>query len=240
MTCETAIVLLHFARPGGASDLAAEDQTALTAHLATCPACAALATRHTATDAAIATAMKNVTVPIGFRDALLTQAISVQNGLIRARWASRFTTAMAATVLLALGYGAFLFASKTNVDSEQLLAEFERHGGIAGSFAFEDWRQAEGLPPLPGDFDTRLMAFAGRQPLQGALVPTMRLRTARGEEAAFYFVRSARFNLKNAVDAIGSHAGVKVYANQPGGWTIIVVHSGASLNPFLHNPGASV
>ena len=54
MTCDTAKLLVHFAR----ADLAAEDQAALAAHLATCPGCAAMASRFQAEDAAIAGAMK--------------------------------------------------------------------------------------------------------------------------------------------------------------------------------------
>ena len=67
MTCDTARILLLFYRPGKTTDLAAEDVAALEAHLASCPACAALAGTQTAADAAIGRAFRQVPVPGGLR-----------------------------------------------------------------------------------------------------------------------------------------------------------------------------
>lgn len=231
MTCETANLLAQLAR-----DLAAEDRAALDAHREACPQCRVSLARHGHQDAAIAAVMKAVTVPVGFRDALQTQAIAMQNSLWRAKWLSRGAGVLAAAAAILLGTGLVANLARPSFDSEQFLASFDASGSAA--LAFDDWRLAEGLPPLPDDFDLQLVTFRGREWLQGRLVPAVRLRSGR-EHAVVYFVRDSQYRLSGAVDAVGSEGSVRVYRGQPGGYTLIVVHTGPSLAPFLRQPGSS-
>jgi hypothetical protein len=237
MTCDTATLLIHFARPGTATDLAAEDRAALDAHLATCPNCSMLVNRHGAEDAAIAAAMKAVTVPVGFRDALQTQAFATRNAIWRATWLRLFASTAAAVAFALLSYGALANLTKPTLDCDKVLADFEIGGG-SSSLDFDNWRQTEGVPSLPDDFDLQLLSFTGRLPLQGTQVPAIRLRAGPGQDAILYFVRNSRFDLSSAKGAIGSQGMVHVYADQPG-WTIIFVHTGNSPQPFFHRPGSS-
>jgi len=233
MTCATTNLLLAFNRPG---DLGTEERAALDAHLATCPACAGQSALRE-DDAAIAAAMKAVTIPVGFRDALQNSAISTQNGLWRAAWARRLSATAAAFMMLLLGYGVIANLARPGLDSNQLLADFDLRG--SGGLDYDDWRHVEGVPLLPEDFDLRLMTFAGRQPLHGRLTPTIRLQAANGQDAIVYFVRDAQFRLGDLAESVGSENSVRVYRDQPGGWTVVVVHTGSSLAPFLHRPGSA-
>lgn len=231
MTCETATLLLHFNRP---HDMDAEDRTALDAHLAGCPGCTALMARTRAEDAAIGKAMTAITIPVGFRDALQNQAIQVQNGLWWSKWTGR-TAALAASILFTvLSASTYAHATRQTLDSEQLLADFD-HRGASNSILFDDWRSTHGLPKMPEDFDLRLVNYTGEQTLHGKSVPTVRLQ-AGSQSATVYYLRGSQFNLANAVDAIGSNGIVKVYRDQPGGYTILIISTGTSLAPFLHNP----
>src|SRR5215213_2036154 len=101
MECSVAYQLLAFRRPGGPAEFAPEDAADLARHLATCPACAAAASRQEAFDTAVATAMKGVTVPNALRDKLLTDALAKQGALLRRKIYSH--AAVAAAVLLAVG-----------------------------------------------------------------------------------------------------------------------------------------
>lgn len=233
MTCETATLLLHFARP---TDMDADERNALDAHIAGCRNCASFRIRHAAEDAAIVKAMTAVTVPIGFRDALMNRAISVRNSLWWEKWVSRFAAVTTAVVLGFLGVGSYLHSSKQPLDSQQLLASFENSGATSNTSAIEDWRQYEHLPALPVQLDLRLMTFAGQQPLQGRMVPAVRLQAGPGQIAMIYYVRATRFNVSSLGDDIGSNGSLRVYRDQPGGYTILIIHTGISLAPFLHNP----
>jgi hypothetical protein len=235
MMCETCALLIPYS--GRTGDLSASDQAALTAHIAGCPACDSMAARYSAGDAAIMQAMRAVAAPTGLRDALQTQAIGVQAALWRARWGARLATATAACVAIMLA-GSLYSTAKRNLntlDSEAVLADFEQRG--AWSLNFDDWRSVEGLPALPIEIDPQLITFTGRLPLAGTLAPCARLSAGPGFDAAIYYVRARDFNTANLADAIGSQGSVRIF--REGSWTIVVVHTGHTLQPFLRKPGAA-
>lgn len=232
MTCETARLLLNFT----GADLAADDAAALAEHLAGCPACTAHSSRTTAADAAIATAMKAVPAPVGLRDALLTQAIVQRNALWRTRWLGRTTAAAAAVLTLALGYGLLTNLTRPAIDAEMLLAQFDA-GQRSPTGSFEEWRNAEGLPPLPVDFDLNLLSFTGRLSLAGRSLPAARFDAGPGRTAVVYFVRNSTLNAAGCTDAVTSQGSVRVH--RTGRWTIIIIHTGNSLAPFLHPRGGA-
>jgi hypothetical protein len=231
MTCETARLLSLFNRPG---DLSAEDAQALAAHCAGCTVCVA---RPATDDAALATAMRAVALPVGFKDSLLTNALRTKAGMIRCWWAGRLATAGAMATAACLMLGTVAMIARPTVDGDALLASFDPEALPSRSADFDLWRQSIGLPLLPEDFDLNLVSFTGELVLEGRRVPAVRFTTGFRQEALAYFVRDTRFNLVNAENNVGSTGTIRVYRNQPGGWTVIVLHTGTSLQPFLNRGG---
>jgi len=101
MDCKTARLLLDFARPQ-AHELQAEEAGALQSHLDHCPDCHGLARGERQFDEQFSKAMRQVEVPAGLRDRLLSR-LEVQRGdWYRRRFAhaARLTIAAAAAVFL--------------------------------------------------------------------------------------------------------------------------------------------
>ena len=83
MECNAVRLLLAFRRPGGPSELAPEDLAAIDQHLAGCPACAANVAQSARFDAAIATAMRTVFIPVNLKARVLTATLAQQGALWR-------------------------------------------------------------------------------------------------------------------------------------------------------------
>ncbi|CAN5443733.1 hypothetical protein BH11PLA2_BH11PLA2_15200 [soil metagenome] len=235
MTCDYARILSLFNRPG---DLAEEDRAALATHLAGCPACTAASNTLTAQDSLIASAMKAVTLPVGFRDALQNKAIRVQADLAHRLWVFRAAGLAAAVVMGLIASSTYTIATRPTLDTDALLSDFERSGETTPTANVEGWLKAERLPRLPVDFNMNLVTFTGELSLQGRSLPAMRLQSG-SNECTIYFVRNSRFHLANAEDSVGSSGTVRVYRDLPGGWTLIVLHTGNSLQPFLRASSAA-
>ncbi len=101
MDCRTARLLLDFARPQ-APELQADDAGALQNHLDRCPDCHNLARGERQLDEHLGKAMRQVEVPAGLRDQLLSRLEAERGDWNRRRFAraARLTLAAAAAALL--------------------------------------------------------------------------------------------------------------------------------------------
>lgn len=233
MDCESAKLLLYFYRPGRNPDLAAEDVAAVEAHIATCPACKAVADRNAATDRAIAPAVQAVAVPASLKAQLLASAARS----IRLTWMTR-----AATV------GAILFAGVVSVEVVNRLtrptldpwsaaAAFEQHLGDPQP-AVMDWLRSESIPgPLAESFDLRKAVVWTDSDLNGKKVPTVWLQSG-ADVCRVQFVRPGAMSTATAESSQTSGATVRVYRDSPAaGWVTVVIHTGPNLNAFLRAAG---
>lgn len=238
MTCDTARILLLFYRPGKAADLAADDFTALEAHLATCPACAARVGRQTAADAAIGRAFRQVAVPDGLKARARVRAAAAESRLWRQTWATRAATAALVLAVGLTGWGGYVAATRPVLNTwalgEQYEVTFERPDQAA-----REWLAGQGVPqPLPEDFDPALLTFTGYADVQGVRVPVLEYRAAGAGFARVYLLRPGQFSLKDAAETQNSFVTVRLYRDRPAaGWTAVVVHTGNDLQPFLRRPG---
>jgi hypothetical protein len=101
MDCKTARLLLDFARPQ-ARELEAEEATDLERHLDHCPDCHSRASTERQLDACLGKAMRQVDVPAGLREQLLTRLETAHGDWHRQRfaYAARLCAAAAAVLLL--------------------------------------------------------------------------------------------------------------------------------------------
>jgi hypothetical protein len=231
--CVQARILMMFDRPGGPSEMLPDDASSLAVHLSQCPNCAAAMASERAFDCAVRPAMQAVAVPSQLRAELLRHATVVSARTVRHLWLRRATSTAAIVVAGVFGWGVYVAATRPALDTWSLAAgaeaELERPEAAA-----REWFGREQIPaPLPEDFDWRFFARAGTTELQGVPVASLELRNTAGV-ATLYFVRPGQFSTRNLQPAQNSTITVRIYANQPAeGWTLVIVHSGASLNPFL-------
>ncbi len=235
MDCPHAKLLLLFHRPGRPSDLAPEDAAALEAHLAGCPACAASHAARAAQDAVVGAAMRAVPVPADLPDRLKSNLAS------QLRWAWRRAAvryALAASLLVA-AYGAFVAYSRPTLDLAAL-ADHQDRLWQAPAHSATDWLAEHRLADaLPEAFDLQLATFVGRRELQGVPALAMRLDAPGRQSAWVYFLRPADHHLRDvATGQYTSNVAVRVYRDQPGGWTVVVAYTGNNFHAFLRGPGS--
>lgn len=109
MDCRSARLLLDFARPH-VCELEAEEAAALESHLDHCPDCHNQARSERQLDACLGKAMRQVEVPAGLREQLLTRLESARGDWQRQRFAHavRLSVAAAAALLLIWAGGYWL------------------------------------------------------------------------------------------------------------------------------------
>lgn len=259
MNCRDAQFFLRFRRPGspGAGEFAPEDAAALDQHLAGCPACAADARSVSTFDAALGTAMRAVDVPVGLR-ARLIASTSAERGTVLRRRAYRYT-ALAASVLLAVGLAAGIFtANRPHPDTYELAMKADSLDGVmrfadpvgigpagraeANAAAVQDWLKAERLPPLPkplDNFDYGLLISHHWEEVQGRQVPVLLFRGRDRGFAKVYAFRATQFNLKDVKGTSTSNCQADVYPTDHAlGVTFVVVYTSRDLAPFLKGQGA--
>jgi len=238
MECSVARQLLAFRRSCGPAELAPEDSADLGRHLDGCPACAAAARRQDAFDAAVATAIKGVTVPSGLREKLLTDAMANQGAALRRKVYSH--AAVAAAVLLAVGLapGVISLIFRHPLDADYIAArDAERMD--APDQAVQTWLAKKGLPKeLPADFNYSLYVSHGVEPLGDDEVPVVRFQALRPGEprpdtARVFIVRDSQFDTAKLHGTVGSFVTVTVVKS--GRYTYVILHT-APLDLFLKPP----
>ncbi len=103
MDCRTARLLLDFVRPQ-AHELEAEEARALESHLDQCPDCHSQARGEQQLDACLSKAMRQVEIPAGLRDQLLTRLESARGDWYRQRFAHNARLLATAAAVLLLGW----------------------------------------------------------------------------------------------------------------------------------------
>ena len=109
MDCRTARLLLDFSHPQ-AHELEAEEAGALEHHLDHCPDCHGLARAERRLDEQLGKAMRQVEVPSGLRERLLTRLEIDRNDWYRHRFGHGLRIAAAAAAVLLLGWTAWHFS----------------------------------------------------------------------------------------------------------------------------------
>src|SRR5947209_6413570 len=121
MDCRTARLLLDFARPLS-TELEASEAEALHCHLADCSQCGALAQVERQADERLGQAVRDVPVPDGLRQRLLSR-LAIERDAWYRRWLMR-ATGIAAAITLAVWLGWSLRGPRpAEVDLEKVYTE---------------------------------------------------------------------------------------------------------------------
>jgi hypothetical protein len=236
MDCNTARLLLELSRPS-AGELDAAEDDALQGHLRECPACGAAARAERQADERLAAAMRDVPIPDGLRDRLLTRLDQERRGWYR-RWPLRHprAAAVAAALLAAVvGLGVY-WANRPRpvIDVEVVLDQALAQRGATAE-AVERWfRDRYGARMVaPPQFN---YAFLDSYDLNGERLPQL-LFLRGGYRAYVRILPAGRFDLNASLRQ--SRAG-------SGGYTVellphpsdpnalyLVEYTGGSLDWFL-------
>jgi hypothetical protein len=240
MDCPNAQHLLAYRRPGGPAELAPEDAAALDRHLAGCPSCAAAVRRQDSFDAALASAMRSVSAPIGFRERLITDALA-RRGAAWRRTVYQYATAASILVMLGLTAAGFGFALRPAFDTGAVADEFARTSEDPER-AVRAWLDRQGLPvDLPYDFDYRHYRQHGFETVEGRAVPVVLFGMPpqpggfRPEAAKVFVVRASRFKIDEATfrATVNSFCTVEVVPDNGRGVSYVILYTTPKLGPFL-------
>lgn len=203
MDCPNARLLLAYRRPGGPAELAPQDAAILDRHLAECPACAAAVRRQDGFDAALGSAMRAVTAPVGLRDRLITDALA-RSGAIWRRTVYRYATAASFLVVAALTTASVGLALRPAFDTDQYASEYVAPFEVPEP-SVRDFLTREKVPTtLPYDFNFALLDSPkgfGYDQIDGRMVPWIQFRLPpqpdahRPDTARVLIVRNSRFKL---------------------------------------------
>jgi hypothetical protein len=185
MDCQSARLLLAFARrPAECVDPG--EQVALRQHLNQCPDCAALAHDESRTDAALGEALREVPLPAGLEQRILTRLAAERRFPIG-------RTAAAAALLLAVGLAGFAFFHvRPSLQMPQIVALVEQKS-LKDPDKVEEWFQAQGIEmQAPRQFRYDKFRDCDVVRFQGRLVPMLLFHDPAREVLAQVYVLSAR------------------------------------------------
>src|SRR5262245_30471506 len=126
MDCDLARRLMPFARPG-AAELDSADVAALNRHLAECSACSAAATADHAFDAAMARAIRSVSIPDHFPARLHTRLLAARMAVYR-RWA---IYGMIVVCLIIAGWAGWTTWRRPTLDPANLANQAYEWSGVS-------------------------------------------------------------------------------------------------------------
>jgi hypothetical protein len=238
MDCRTARLLLDFARPRS-SELPPDDAAALSAHLAGCADCDALANAERAMDAWLGEAMRDVSIPDGLRGRVLAR-LELNRSEHRRRvagWTVRVSAA--AAVILVAVFGALWYFNRP-----QTLDLWTLHNQVYAFTYSSDPKKVEGrfkdelnvTTVVPTAFNYAYLKDFGIAPCQGRRVPKLYF-AHQDTEAHVYIVTAEQFDLEalslsesERIDSGGLH--VEVRREDPD-HAFVVIYRGDSLQPLL-------
>ncbi len=231
MDCKTARLLLNFdrARP----ELDRPEADALAAHLADCPECLSISQSERNIDAHLGRAIRDVSVPDGLRDRLLSRLADDRRLAFRRQWV-RGAVAVAAAVLVAvLGWWIFRPVPTQidlHVESERLNFPPQNAQQVEEAFL----KQGVAVR-VPAEFNYLLLAHFGQTQLQGRLTPYLEFRSG----AAFlrvYILDENRFDLAHLErnpEGPSGRVTVKWWGKSADGkFGYIIEHTGPNIEPF--------
>jgi hypothetical protein len=232
MECKAVRLLLPFLPPH--AELDAGDAAAVRDHLAGCPDCGALARGERQLDERLGQTMRAVPVPVEAKERLLQRL-----GAQRRAWYRRrvFAPLAAASVLLAVGLGAWWLTSRgTVLDLELVCHEAANQAGTPPEL-IERWFAARGVRvPLSRDFNYALLTSYDLVHFQG------RDRVARleferdGARAWVYVLRAGQFDLKAAAAQEPHLSGgytVEVWRPDGANYAYLAIYTGGPRAWFL-------
>jgi hypothetical protein len=244
MECRDAQFYLRLKRHAGApgtDELGPEVQGALAEHCAACPACAAAARAAANFDRALSAAMTDVPVPAGLHARLLANTAAKAATAWRARVSRAGVLALAASVLVLIGFSAYGL-SRPVVDTEAVARAAEQQS-YSPERATREFLEQNGAPPaLPLPFEYGLHAFNGYDRIGGRDVPVVVFRSpnpaASGTAVVYVFENEGRFNLNELRDARESGSQVQVIPGTGAlkGFTYVVLTKNLDLQQILRAP----
>jgi hypothetical protein len=236
-------LLLDFARPR-CTELPADDAEALSAHLAGCVDCDAVASAERAMDARLGEAMRDVSIPDGLRGRIVARLESDRGQRRRrvAGWAVRVSAA--AAVILLIVFGVVFYANRA-----QKLDLWALHDKVLTDTWSAAAKKVEGrfkeefdiTTTAPTTFNYAYLTNIGIGSCQGRLVPALYFAN-KDTVAEVYVVTSRQFDMDallkepEQIDSGGLH--VEVRREDPD-HAFIVIYRGDSLQPLLAQENAA-
>jgi hypothetical protein len=246
MDCNTARLLLNFARPAS-TELEASEAEALQNHLGDCTECAALAQSQRAADAILKRAMQAVPLPEGLHLRLMKRLDRERD----AWWWRRIrrVAAVAAALLLAVG-GAWIWwrDSRPELDPTLIQAAAQRASNLNSPKDVEEWYRQRGVTmvaPTQFDYQWFLSPNFGKLPGTNRQVPLL-VFWRPGDKAVLaqvFVVSKRQFNLEQFApnDQISwNYQGLYVIRSAPPNenFAYVVLSSGGPLDR-LFKPAAA-
>ncbi len=245
MDCKAARYLLDFARPQG-HDLDAADRAALDAHLANCQECDSLARAERQFDAHLGEAIRDVPVPAGLKDRLLSRLKRQRDDWWK-QWLNRGAryAAVAAAVMLLVWGGLRWKKSHLLQPSEEslvsvVLAAYE-HSPPTASDAQAWFHSRRRKVVVPAEFNYRYLVSYSLAPFDGQEVPQLLFvrssQSSAAQVAQVFILSSDQFNLSDVQqerqDAGGYRVKVKV---RPSDRQAYVIAYTGNLDDLLSQP----
>jgi hypothetical protein len=243
MDCPSARLLLAYRRPGGPAELAPDDAAALDRHLAECPACAAAAHRQAGFDAALGSAMRAVTAPVGLRDRLITDALA-RSGAIWRRTVYQYATAASILLMTALTTAGIGLALRPAFDTDRVANEYATRYEVPEPSVRDFLGRADVPTTLPYDFNFALLDGVGYDRIDGRMVPWVQFRLPprqgdhRPDTARVLIVRKSRFKLDpdQFRNTQNSFFNVLAIPDDGRGVGYVILFTTPALDPFLKPP----
>jgi hypothetical protein len=230
MDCNHARLLLKFVRPDG-TELEASEAEALQDHLSQCADCGALAGDERRLDEAFAQAMRQVPVPGGLRERILSRLTARRQKMLK-RW-----LAAAAALLLLVGglAGWTLWQPRpyVNVDEPAPYLIAARSPATVEE-AFEKMGV---VMTAPTQFDYALLESFELADFQGRKVPKLLFVAPKDQLVAHvahvYVLSERQFNTEDTPASTGYRDRHQIRVFPGPGFVYLVIYTGGSLDPFL-------
>jgi hypothetical protein len=220
MDCKSARTLLDFAQPQG-FDLAAEERAALEAHLAECSDCDCLARAERQFDAHVGKAIRDVPMPQGFKERLLTKLRRERDDWWK-QWGFRglrYGFVAAAAVLLVWAG----FQWKANQLDERTADELVQKALTPYVYSpptaedAEDWFKKKGKPvSVPRDFNYQFLSSFSLAPFDEREVPQLLFVRSYPNRAdaqvaqVFILSKHSKYDVRGLSDKVRAPAGYRV------------------------------
>lgn len=235
MDCKTARLLLDFVRPE-ACELEAEEAAELERHLDHCPDCHSQAHNERQLDDRLGKAMRQVEIPAGLREQVLTRLESARGDWNRERLAHAARLSAAAAALLLLGWTGWYWVRELFTAA----IDTQRVANAVSNDATEDprTRTEQALKEL--GFQTRLSPHLDYSllvcpPAEAALPGYPGLRVpmlvfARNGRVARVYLISEKAVLKDAPELTGGGSfKAELLASEGEPYRFLVIHDGDNL-----------